>query len=73
MQATFPGRKANFVRKYIYIKTKERSKSMKLEKKDYLPVEVEIIAFNSQDIVTTSGGGDWWLGNDGNVDVGGWT
>ena len=46
---------------------------MKLKEKDYLPADVEIITFNSPDIVTASGNGDWWLGNDGNVDAGGWT
>jgi hypothetical protein len=46
---------------------------MKPEKRDYLPADIEITIFNSADIVTASGGNDWWLGSDGNVDTGGWT
>ena len=46
---------------------------MKLEKKDYLPADIQITVFDSADIVTTSGDGDWWLDSNGNVDVGGWT
>lgn len=45
---------------------------MKLKKRDYLPADVEITIFSSDDIVTASGG-DWWLGSGNNVDSGGWT
>ena len=45
---------------------------MRNEKKDYLPVNVNIILFPSQDIVTSSGNSEW-LDSDGNVDSGGWT
>ena len=41
---------------------------MQNEKRDYLPVNVEITIFDSLDIVTTS-----WLGSEGNVDSDGWT
>ena len=45
---------------------------MPKEKQVYLNADIEILRFGAEDIVTSSGGGDW-LNPDGNVDSEGWT